>query len=246
MALQNLLENPFAYTKSRGRLFLDLLISRSRIRKMRRLDNSWNELINFVFEFGDGFLEPLQVRSEIRRAMEEIETIKPRRVLEIGTAHGGTFFLLSRAAHPDAQLISVDLPGGRFGGGYSKWKTAVFRGLLLPGQTAHFIRANSHDARSLQQVKTALAGEPLDLLFIDGDHSYEGVKQDFLLYRNLVRPGGMIAFHDVAVHPPHKQCEVDRLWAEVSREYPAMEFIEDREQGWAGIGILRNEPLAVS
>ena len=34
----------------------------------------------------------------------------------------------------------------------------------------------------------------LDLLFIDGDHSYEGVRQDYKMYSKLVRDGGLIAF----------------------------------------------------
>jgi predicted O-methyltransferase YrrM len=38
----------------------------------------------------------------------------------------------------------------------------------------------------------------LDFLFIDGDHSYESVRQDFLLYSKLIRNGGLLIFHDYA------------------------------------------------
>jgi predicted O-methyltransferase YrrM len=37
---------------------------------------------------------------------------------------------------------------------------------------------------------------PLDLAFIDGDHSFEAVQKDFRLLADWVRPGGYIAFHD--------------------------------------------------
>lgn len=38
----------------------------------------------------------------------------------------------------------------------------------------------------------------LDFLFIDGDHSYKSVRQDFLLYSKLIRNGGLLIFHDYA------------------------------------------------
>jgi MMP 1-O-methyltransferase len=43
----------------------------------------------------------------------------------------------------------------------------------------------------------AYAGPPIDLLYIDGDHVYEAVRADFESWRRKVRPGGLIAFHDV-------------------------------------------------
>jgi MMP 1-O-methyltransferase len=42
---------------------------------------------------------------------------------------------------------------------------------------------------------------PIDLLFIDGDHSYEGVVKDYLDWAPLVKKGGIIAFHDVGINP---------------------------------------------
>jgi MMP 1-O-methyltransferase len=41
------------------------------------------------------------------------------------------------------------------------------------------------------------AGPPIDLLYIDGDHVYEAVRADFEAWRGKVRPGGLLAFHDV-------------------------------------------------
>ena len=50
-------------------------------------------------------------------------------------------------------------------------------------------------------MRTALAGRPLDVLFIDGDHSYDGVASDFAAYGPLVRQGGLIGFHDIVAQP---------------------------------------------
>jgi predicted O-methyltransferase YrrM len=196
-------------------------------------------LIQFVFCFGDGFLEPLQVRSEILRALQRVESLEPRYVLEIGTAKGGTFFLLSRAAAGDALVISLDLPGGKFGGGYPNWKTRVYRRLLRPGQSACFIRGDSHTAASRERVLKALKGNGLDLLFIDGDHTYEGVKTDWQLYANLVRPGGLVIMHDIASHTAESGCLVKEFWAEIKNHFSYEEIIEDPLKGWGGIGILQ-------
>lgn len=38
--------------------------------------------------------------------------------------------------------------------------------------------------------------EHLDLLFVDGDHSYEGVKADWDAYKHLLKPGAIVVFHD--------------------------------------------------
>jgi len=78
------------------------------------------------------------------------------------------------------------------------------------------------------------------LLFIDGDHSYDGVRADFENYAPLVRPGGLIAFHDVdsASHPAS---EVDRLWKQLRDLYDAREIIDtanDEQSGRYGIGVL--------
>jgi predicted O-methyltransferase YrrM len=195
-------------------------------------------LFESLNSFHDHFFRCAQVPEEIVAAMEIVERQAPRRILEIGTARGGTLFLFSRAAAPDALLVSLDLPQGKYGGGYSAWKTRVFRRLLRTGQRAGFVRADSHERASLDRIRQYFKGEKLDLLFIDGDHTHEGVKQDYELYSPLVRDGGLIVFHDIAKHRPELECHVDRFWDEVKGGFQSQEIIADRQQGWAGIGIL--------
>ena len=89
-----------------------------------------------------------------------------------------------------------------------------------PGQTVHAVTGSSHDSTTLDLVKTIFAGAPIDVLFIDGDHSYEGVKQDYEMYRSLVRPGGIIAFHDI-IHTKFENCHVDVFWRELIRQSPS-------------------------
>jgi predicted O-methyltransferase YrrM len=77
--------------------------------------------------------------------------------------------------------------------------------------------------------------QPIDMLFIDGDHTYEGVKRDFELYRPLLKPGGIIAFHDVLDTPMHRLhgCEVHRLW----QELPPHKALFSINGPWGGIGV---------
>ncbi len=206
----------------------------SRIRKLREQGGvrDWVE-----FAFSSPFA-PTQVRAEISTFVESVAARKPRAVLEIGTAAGGSLLLLILAAAPDATVISVDLPGGRFGGGYPLWKASYFQRLVLQSQQLHLLRADSHALGTLQRVRTILSGRPLDALFIDGDHSYGGVKTDWQLYGSLVAPDGLVAFHDIVRHPPETGCEVHDFWQELKETFTHREIVADSAQSWAGIGVV--------
>jgi predicted O-methyltransferase YrrM len=181
--------------------------------------------------------------------LQRLQEDPPKRILEIGTCNGGSLFLFAQVAAADAHLISVDLPDGEFGGGYPSWKTPLYRRFGRPGQRLDLLRADSHDTATLDQVRGLLGGELLDFLFIDGDHSYDGVRQDFESYSSLVRNGGLIGFHDIAA-PPGGGPVIDEdgslllvgdvpvYWAEIRSRYPSEEFI-DGAVGCFGIGLLR-------
>jgi hypothetical protein len=87
----------------------------------------------------------------------------------------------------------------------------------------------------------------LDILFIDGDHSYEGVKADFLAYSSMVRPGGLIAFHDIVSDNEARgrakslawSGGVPRFWNELKHLFDAAEYVENPEQDGYGIGVIR-------
>jgi predicted O-methyltransferase YrrM len=163
-------------------------------------------------------------------------------VVEIGTMNGGTFWLWCRLAEPDAQLVSVDLPGGAFGGGYDESSIPRLRAHGQAGQRLDFIRRDSHDLATRDELLGLLGGRSVDFLMIDGDHTYEGAKRDFELYAPLVRPGGLIAFHDILPHAEGSACEVNRVWGELRGEYDHFEFLSDEDWGsgqWGGIGVLR-------
>ena len=181
-------------------------------------------------------IEPGQVRPEILQLMSLVAKAHPRSVLEIGTASGGTLFLLAQCAGVDARIISIDLPGGLFGSGYPTWKIPIFKSFCRETQSMLLIRGDSHDKEVVKAVKSHL-DIGLDFLLIDGDHRYSKVKQDFELYSPLVEHG-MIAFHDVAALSPDSGCEGHKFWDEIKNSYKHVEIVENWNQGWGGFGII--------
>jgi len=197
------------------------------------------EAIVFADKGLGGFIRPSQVHWEILNLAEIVKKLAPKTVLEVGTSRGGTFFIWARLAAPDAHLISIDLPGGENIWAYPRWKEPFYKRFASKGQHIDLLRGDSQKQEMVERLKKTLNGAQVDFLFIDADHAYEGVKKDFELYAPFVRQGGVIAFHDVAVHPPIANCGVTRLWAELKAESKNYkEFIEKADQGWGGIGVL--------
>jgi predicted O-methyltransferase YrrM len=171
--------------------------------------------------------------------LERLVPLQPRRVLEIGTAAGGTLLLLSRVAAADALLVSIDMPEGHFGGGYNPLRARLYRSFARPGQRLVLLRGDSHQEATRSRFAAALGGERLDFLFLDGDHSEAGIRQDFEDYAPFVRPGGLIALHDICRHELGWSGEVHRFWPELARRFAGEELVDASGPAGYGIGLLR-------
>jgi predicted O-methyltransferase YrrM len=201
--------------------------------------DSLDDLVDFCFHGIRELIKPQQSRVEIMELLKNLNRRKPKVLIEIGTAAGGTLFLFCRVAAENATIISIDFPDARFGGGYPWWRIPLYKGFRLPKQKLHLIRADSHNIKTLEKVKHILADRKADFIFIDGDHSYEGVKKDFEMFSPLVKQDGMITFHDIVVHPAETGCEVNRFWNDLGHDrYIKREIVLDENQGQCGIGIL--------
>ena len=209
------------------------------IRALRKYQPSnLEELVDFSFSIGNGIIRPIQIKEEILELLKILQKRKPLFILEIGTLNGGTLFLFTRVVREDALIISIDLPGGPFGSGYSPDRIPLYKSFALEQQQLYLIRGNSHEQSTLMKVKEILNDNQLDFLFIDGDHTYEGVKKDFEMYSPLVREGGLIALHDIVYHPHAPRCRVSDFWYEIRRKYKTKEIISSPDQTWAGIGLV--------
>lgn len=189
-------------------------------------------------EFLGFSVAPMQMEDELLRFMELVRERAPKRVLEIGTARGGSLFLLCQVCPDDALLISADLPEGEFGGGYPRWKVPLYRRFAKGRQGLRLIRGDSHAPDTLEKVKAALGGEPLDLLFIDGDHSYAGVSRDLADYGPLVRDGGIVAMHDVVPGPEENVGGTPEFWNEIAGRFGGYIIKSAESQGCYGIGVI--------
>ena len=209
--------------------------------KIKQFHNNYSieSLVDFVFNTYEGIIKPQQKKSEIIQLLELLKPQKLCVIIEIGTMKGGTLFLLSKIAANNAIIISIDLPRAKFGGGYPKYRIPLYKGFASQNQRIFLIRANSHLKSTFEKVQNILKDKKVDLLFLDGDHSYMGVKNDFEMYKPFLGKRGNVGFHDIA-YSPEQYTNVHKFWNEIKQKYEYKEIIEDWDQTWAGIGYIKN------
>lgn len=177
----------------------------------------------------------LQNPWELEQLLHRIAARQPRTILEIGTSAGGLLFAIAQVAACDATLISIDLPERMDSAELSAVMPQVLAAFAQPTQVLHAIRDRSsvHDVRA--DVISRCGGRPIDLLIIDADHTYGGVRSDYEMYAPLVGAGGLIALHDIAIRPENsgRGFDVGLYWDEL-RERHAVETIVDPD-GTAGL-----------
>jgi predicted O-methyltransferase YrrM len=225
----------------------------SRMREYRGLREQLNSLRQATADYenpGDVFDELRrfpdfrsdQKRAEILPLLQLIAKDPPKFACEIGTALGGTLFLLGKVCASNATIITVD-PG------LSLVRRPLHRRMAAAKQRIICVRGDSHAPETLQRVTATLQENLLDCLFIDGDHSLRGVMADFANFSPLVRPGGIIVFHDIV--PDHEarfgtdtgswSGGVPAFWKLVASQYSSQEIVEDAGQDGYGLGVIRWE-----
>jgi cephalosporin hydroxylase len=173
---------------------------------------------------------------ELEQTLQLVYDMQPEVILEIGSYKGWSLWAWAQVAPKGATLISVDLPyKNRPGTGFDKDPEMLSR---FEGKKMHFFRENSRLPETKEKVVKALDGRKVDFLFIDGGHSYGGVRRDYEMYAPLV--DGVIGFHDIANN--HKTCRVIDFWAEIKEEYEVEEFIlSPKPRHVMGIGVIEHK-----
>lgn len=106
--------------------------------------------------------------------------------VEIGTYMGVTAAEISKALQPGARLYCVD---PYFNG--QSIRAIAHRHLAREGALK-----NIHLVESTLQDAEADLPDQVDFFFVDGDHSRSGLQADWEVVKRLIRPGGVVAFHD--------------------------------------------------
>ena len=157
--------------------------------------------------------------------------LRPRRFVELGTHNGVSYAAFCDAASRaglDTRCFAVDTwLGDEHAGHY--------------GENVYNDLREFHDARyaafsdlirsTFDQAREYFEDGTIDLLHIDGCHSYEAVRHDFDQWRSKLSSRAVVLFHDTNVRERH--FGVWRLWAELQQSYPTFEFLHEH-----GLGVL--------
>lgn len=181
-----------------------------------------NEMPPHLSEFYNTGLKFWQYPNQFSKYLKQLTNYKIESYLEIGCRWGGTFIITSeflKLINPNIKLFACDI-------------------INISEVLKEYIEYSNfeyiHD-NSLNLSKKYI-NQNIDLILIDGDHSYDGVKQDF--YNSLQFSPKYIAFHDI-----HSQvCPgVVNFWNEIKLNYKHFEYIEQYEDvngNFLGIGLI--------
>ena len=208
---------------------------------MRRLaeyharPRSLDEVVDWAMNFGGGgfmTVKTLQIPKEITQLAQAVQALKPRIIVEIGTARGGTLLIWSYLA--TERVITCDLND-------MSLQRPLFSRFPPPGSKCQvsLLSGNSHDAGFKARLARELNGEQADFMFIDGDHTEGGVEADYHDHKEFVRPGGLIAFHDIVEKQPLPTNQVYHFWKRLKPGADVQEFVANPEQCGFGIGVIR-------
>jgi spore maturation protein CgeB len=152
---------------------------------------------------------------------------KVRRLLTIGAMHGGVEWHIARIYcehHRSIEITTVDKTI------HSQAEDAFKDAQQRFGQSMRLVQGDSSSNGLKQQLD-----QQYDAVFIDGNHGYQGVRNDWLLAKS--KNAKLIGFHDIVDSDWHIQCRccVSRLWSEIK---PYYKTAEKSSGEWGGVGVV--------
>lgn len=231
---------PLLRAKRDLRLLMDLRRSVRTLRALGRAATGSEAYRLSTLYRGKGdfaLISAIQDEGEISHLLDRLIAERAHTVCEIGSYLGGTLFMMTRVLPDDALLISVDWPGAACGLTYPESRRRFHEQFALANQRVHVVLGDSQASTTWSTVRATLGAGKLDFLLIDGDHSLAGVEADFRTYSPLVRPGGVIALHDI-VPNDEEPCGVSEFWDRLKSSYHTEEIVSrDRREARRGYGF---------
>ncbi len=221
---------------------IDLKLSIIEIEKIDLTALQYNQLVNwlrnkagtsnkkyFKANFTGG-LKLQQVPEEYASLMQFVRSFQPKSYLEIGIGNGGSWFLMSYFLKNSLE-ISHAVDNLSYGKQINQQKADI-------ESIKKYLSSSISDVNFFHSSSTNFltnCDNKYNVIFIDGDHSYEGVKSDYEFSKKLLHKEGMFIFHDVN---SDNSPGVKKLWSELKQAYPCYkEFVEGST---CGIGVLYN------
>jgi Methyltransferase domain len=159
-----------------------------------------------------------------------VHQTRPLVIVELGTHTGNSYFAFCQSIRElkfSSKAYAVDTWQGDDQAGF--YGDEVFREVSehnkLYSDFSTLIR------KTFDQALDSFEEKSIDLLHIDGLHTYEAVKHDFESWLPKLKPNAIVLFHDTNVHLD--SFGVHKLWSELSRTYETVEFLHSH-----GLGIL--------
>lgn len=161
---------------------------------------------------------------------------QPKTIVELGTHQGTSIFSFCQAIKDSnwpAEIYAIDTWQGDINcGNYGEEILASVKKTIADyyGDLKINLLQMAFDEAVMQ-----FTTKSIDLLHIDGCHSYEAVKNDFNKWHDKLADNGIILFHDIMVDEPNYG--VYRLWQELKEKFATLEF-----QHSYGLGVLFMNP----
>jgi len=194
-----------------------------------------------VFELPERLSEYTAWAEHTPFAMWAIEAIRPRLLVELGTHAGVSYCAFAQAVKalglPTA-CYAVDTWEGD--AHTSKYDESVIEEL----RRHHDPRYSSFSAlvrSTFEAAAASFANGTIDLLHIDGYHTYEAVSGDFATWRSKLSDRAVVLFHDI--NERRGDFGAWKFWEEVSQQHPSFHFLHGHGLGVLAVGRDAPEPI---
>ena len=159
-----------------------------------------------------------------------ISVLRPKNFVELGVEYGFSYFIACEAIEDldlDCKAFAVD-----------NWQGDPHVGVLGEDVYNSVLEENSKYSKFSELLKETFTNaakkfeeNSIDILHIDGTHTYDAVREDFFRYLPKMAENGVILLHDVAVLKP--DFGVFKFWQEISQDYETINFSHS-----SGLGVI--------